>query len=584
MEPIDYRGALARGWRLLVILGIVGLAIGLLLPTSTKTPEWTSTSSVGAIPAPTGNDGSSSLAPGVTTDQILFYATSDKVIIKAGRLAEAHEPLYVLRSWLTVTGPGTNASGSASGQAGIVSVSVKAPNEFKALFFNHYFTVALGEALQAEAVAQLQGQKTQVAQSIALIGGVLGTVNAQAGVEGTALETELTALETRQAQLAVTAPYTGYTVLSDASTPYQGTPPPIQSRPIRGLIGLLIGVIVGALIALVATVLDKRIRSAPQAESAFGYPVIAEIPEVGGSTVEPYRMLWLAVFRQPLARRAEPDAAWAESDDLSNERLDLPVPAWGNGPRAMPVPAIDLSSLAEPSQRQVVLIVSPGDEPTRASVAANLAKASAEAGQEVAVISTNSILAHEDLPYGTISTPTASDVSALLEDTNIPHVSILPLENVVSHSSYLVPMAPAIIGALRDLVDVVIIEVPPLLTVHHGEGLIPLVDVVVGVGECRWTTTKQLRKTRMVMKRLGAPVAGLALTNVPLPFERPRRGTDRDKSTTEDVEARSAVAVLPSVALNGHGPESDETVFAASGAPRDGDADGEGDLPEHPGD
>ena len=46
--------------------------------------------------------------------------------------------------------------------------------------------------------------------------------------------------------------------------------------------------------------LDRRLKTAKRAQVAFGYPVVAEIPSESSDATEPYRMLWLSVFREPL--------------------------------------------------------------------------------------------------------------------------------------------------------------------------------------------------------------------------------------------------------------------------------------------
>jgi Mrp family chromosome partitioning ATPase len=71
------------------------------------------------------------------------------------------------------------------------------------------------------------------------------------------------------------------------------------------------------------------------------------------------------------------------------------------------------------------------------------------------------------------------------------------------------------VAALQTLVDVIIFEVPSFLSVHHGEGLAPLADVVLVVGERRNTKLNEIRKTREALMRLGAPVVGMALTRAP---------------------------------------------------------------------
>ena len=57
MELGDYLSALVRGWWLIVIFGLVGLAVGLLLPTPNhqqvvSETHWVSTSSFGSTPPP----------------------------------------------------------------------------------------------------------------------------------------------------------------------------------------------------------------------------------------------------------------------------------------------------------------------------------------------------------------------------------------------------------------------------------------------------------------------------------------------------------------------------------------------------
>ena len=84
---------------------------------------------------------------------------------------------------------------------------------------------------------------------------------------------------------------------------------------------------------------------------------------------------------------------------------------------------------------------------------------------------------------------------------------------------------------MRDVVDVVILEVPSFLSVHHGQGLAPLADLVLVVGERRLTTTDELRRTSAVLKRLGAPVVGMALTT-----GAPVRDDDEEWDDDEDDE------------------------------------------------
>ncbi len=90
-----------------------------------------------------------------------------------------------------------------------------------------------------------------------------------------------------------------------------------SSRPVRALAGLLIGLLLGTLVALARGLLDKRVNSAKRAQAALGYPVVAEIPAESSDSSEAYRMLWLSVFREPLPEAVEQGDQWLEGADLA---------------------------------------------------------------------------------------------------------------------------------------------------------------------------------------------------------------------------------------------------------------------------
>jgi Mrp family chromosome partitioning ATPase len=195
----------------------------------------------------------------------------------------------------------------------------------------------------------------------------------------------------------------------------------------------------------------------------------------------------------------------------------------------LPLASSDLVP-ARPAARSVVMVTSPGAEPSRATVAFNLATVCAEVGQEVVVVSTDGLEAHvngaqppspADVAYkrerarrdGGIVTQ--ADVRELLQDTRVSGVSMLGLQHFIDHPTHLVVRMPEVLDVLHQVVDVVVLDVPSFLSVHHGEGLAPLADVVLVVGERRSTTLNDMRKISTVLRRLGAPVAGMALTDAP---------------------------------------------------------------------
>ena len=190
--------------------------------------------------------------------------------------------------------------------------------------------------------------------------------------------------------------YTGFQILQstnpNSATPTKTVSQKFSSRPVRAVAGLLIGLLLGILVALARGLLDKRVSSAKRAQAALGYPVVAELPAESSDSSEAYRMLWLSVFREPLPEAMDQGDQWLEGADL---RLDSGYLARVGTMRsavrqALPVPSLDLTP-ARHAARSVVMVTSPGAEPSRAAVAVNLATVCAEIGQRVVIVTTEGI-------------------------------------------------------------------------------------------------------------------------------------------------------------------------------------------------
>jgi hypothetical protein len=208
-----------------------------------------------------------------------------------------------------------------------------------------------------------------------------------------------------------------------------------------------------------------------------------------------------------------------------------------------PVTEASATGSMRPSDRKVVLVTSPGMEPTLPEVSLNLATVCAEVGQQVALVSTANFAVpaegdeeppmpplwwlHWPAPEGATTSVEAqrlrlqddalqaADVEALLGETEVQGVRRLDLRYFVKHPAQVVIRVPQVVTALRQVVDVIILEVPSYLTVHHGEGLTPLADAVLVVGERESTKVDELRRTRAALTRLAAPVVGVVLTGEP---------------------------------------------------------------------
>jgi hypothetical protein len=230
------------------------------------------------------------------------------------------------------------------------------------------------------------------------------------------------------------------------------------------------------------------------------------------------------------------------------------------------------------------MIASADREPSLADVVTKLATVCAEVGQRVALVSTAglaSIAMDSEMPQpprlwwehwptpgkGTVlpiaeerirlqtGSLNPTDVERLLGETGVPGVSRLDLRYFVGHPAQVVIRVPEVLAALRQIVDVVILEVPSYLSVHHGEGLTPLADAVLVVAEREATTLDEMRRISAALRRLDAPVVGMALTEGTLEIydwapvdseleqadKQPSRGLD----PTQQIPVSDSAAVTP---------------------------------------
>ncbi len=539
MEPIDYGGALARGWRLLAVLGVLGLLAGLVASrgASTASVQWKTTSQVGAVPS-TASAAAGPFAGGLTTSQILFVASSESVMRLAAKQAGLTEPTTSVRASIALSasasGPAASAAASSSGPPpGVVTVTVRQGSAAQSAALNNAFDLVLEETLVA---ASQQAEQTAVNQVQTAISNVQARVKSLSATNPTlagALESQVATLAAKEAALISTPTDPGFVVLQSANAAQatkSGGSSLTSSRPVRALGGLVVGLIVAALVILAIEALDKRLRSSRRTERSFGYPVVAEIPDSSSPSAEAYRMLRLSLLHEPFP---EPDAATSSDPVVAADDGDLWAEALANGGASRSAGSVAPAVRREQRRRQIVLVVSPGEEPTRPFVAANLAAACAEAGQRVAVISTVDVGSVASAVPSHTGEVRPADVEARLEGSSVERVYRLSLGHFLANPGQVVTRAPAVLDALRSLVDVVIVEVPPFLTVHHGEGLAHDADVVLTVAETNVTTTDEAARMGRLLRRLDAPVLGVVLTNVHVKAAAPARGEPDDEPDDE---------------------------------------------------
>jgi hypothetical protein len=321
MEQFDYWSALKRGWWLIVVFGLVGLAIGLKLPRHPIGTSYSTTSEVGVAPYSGGDEDTA-------IDRILYYGGDDSVLAAASKNSGLNWPTWLIRDLITLTGPPSpDGSNPGSGEVGVVDVSVFAPTAADSLALNSAFDSALGAKLNSLAQTELTASETSTEAKLASIYSEELTNRFPPGVTTQALQVQISALQNELASLVVSSPSTGYEVIHTPvlhEVDKVTSNSVLNSRSARAALGLLIGLVIGAVLALLMWLLDRRLKTAKRAEFALGYPVAAEIPRAINDSSEAYRMLWLSVFREPLpSPPQEEDGRLYNGEDPVLDRDDM---------------------------------------------------------------------------------------------------------------------------------------------------------------------------------------------------------------------------------------------------------------------
>ncbi len=559
MQEIDYGGALLRSWRLLLVMGIIGAVVGILLPVSHsksgQPTSYTSTTMVGAPPG--GGSGSSggTVETGIPTEEIVYYANNVQVAAGAEALIGMNAPPQFVLASISVVGPTKK-----TGTPGIVQITATQPTPQSAESLANAFALSLGNFINSRAQQHISGQLGGVQQTITSLQNQITQLQQQGSSTQNnqkiaSLQNQLNGAKAQAAQLAGSVPSTGYAILQPAAgaSKVAGKGTSLSSlsasRKIRGPLGLVAGVLLGSGIVVLRELLDKRLRGSSRAEETFGYPVVAEIPVASAAssngnhlaslvdvsrqpsspTAEAYRMLRMSVLFEGLAMLPAYDNGGTQLYGGSQPAGTVngynggPGHSYVGGPnggygQGTSYPLVDPRAARASGTRQVILVVSAGTEASRPFVVANLAATYAEAGQRVLVMSTADLHSARRVGYsgGPQGEVQPSDLEAHLQPSHLDNVWRLSMGHFVGVSGQLVTRAPAILDAARQLADVVLVEAPSLLAVHDGEALAPAVDVVLVVGECMSTTFDQAKRAGELLRRIGAPVLGVVLTNLRL--------------------------------------------------------------------
>lgn len=503
MDVLDYLKLLRRRWRLIaaaVLLSIVAAWV----TTPAATPQR-------VVPLGTSYKATHTLlqspeakAP-VNLELTRLFATTGEIPRRAAvRLGRSPEEGPLLASQVQISVDATVGSLAVSSVGSDGPRVAAIANAFAAEILN-----GLGESAQRDREAELADSQRVVDalakkvaaldQAIARQGGEVGLLGAQ---RDATLERYTSAFSRLQILTEQGAPKTGLMTLEAAvpiplTTTGSFTAP--TSRSARVSLAALIGLVLGALLALVVEHIDTRLRTKEAAEEVTGLPVLAEVPPVP----RPQRRLCRVATAQ------DPGSAVAEAYRTLRSTV-----------MRVPSPRDARSSTPAHAMPQVVLVTSPLPGDGKTSTLVNLAACLAETGRRVLVLDCDfrkpSAHRYLDVPVGRgmsdlLSGTLQADVDELARPTSVRGVRLVSAGTVQDHSATLLSRARPLIERAMELADVVLIDAAPVLVANDACDLLPHVDTTLLVIRSGRTTSHQALRTAELLGRLGTDIAGTVL-------------------------------------------------------------------------
>ncbi len=301
----------------------------------------------------------------------------------------------------------------------------------------------------------------------------------------------------------------------------------------RGGLGAALGLLLGVALVIVLDRVDPRIRTKFEAEEAFGWPVIGEIPPL---TRRERQSMTLLAFDEPRSRAAEAYRVLRSAllfATTTGELEDGTHPIFANIANATSATAATAAAAgdadadgATPSapdgasgttapRGQVIMVTSPGPSEGKTTTAANMAAILGETGRSVIVINCDFRRPRVHLYLG------APDSGRQVNDTKVPNVKLVTqvLDNPQdANPAEVVAVQRQVIRNAREMFDIVLLDTAPLLTTNDATEVLAVADQVVVVAKAGKTHKEAADRAAELLERRGGPVIGVVLvgaTDVP---------------------------------------------------------------------
>jgi capsular exopolysaccharide synthesis family protein len=256
-----------------------------------------------------------------------------------------------------------------------------------------------------------------------------------------------------------------------------------------------VGLLVGILILLLVSFLDRRLRSEEQVKEKLGMAYLGSFPQSKVLQHDPTR----------------PDVFTAQ--ELADIGVNLSLLGI-------------LPDKKQLSQGAVLLITSAQVSVGKTSIATALSATLANTGNSILVIDGNIQHPATHLPFGMSSSKmglsgllqSIANIDDAVQRTSIPGIWIISGGEPVSAPALLLKQKmPALLTHLRQKVDVIIIDGPPLLSGSEASILAGMADGVALVVDARHDRLPLLLRAREVLNALTHVPVGVVMNHFPQP-------------------------------------------------------------------
>ena len=389
-----------------------------------------------------------------------------------------------------------SVSAAEVGQTNVIAVTATAANPARAASIANAYANAFVTNQRSAAIDNLTAAETQLSRQISTIDAQAKSLesNPSAAAQVTALLAEEATLKDQLAQLQVSGAVNtgGVQVVTPATAPSA----PSSPKPLTdAVLGFVLGLLFGIGVAFLVEHLDDTVYEKEDLERLVpGARVLALIPVVES---------WKTKVRTFVVTKAEPNSIASEAYHALRTSLQF---------------------IVRETKAKVILVTSPDQSEGKTATVANLGVVLANAGERVAIVSSD------------LRRPLVGRFLGLNEQTGLTDVLLgqRPLEEVlqavpeVDGLSMLAtgerPSDPTgmlssdrldgLLDDLRQRFDVVLVDSPPVLPVTDAVILAQAADATLLVVAAGQTRGKDLRRAIETLSLVQATVVGVVLNEV----------------------------------------------------------------------